>query len=107
MTKAAKEGLIYSVIFLVIGIYFFAPALGEYKLKPGRVACPSKQAVVEHRGARMMGLWAQARVVSYRKCVSGPQTFSVTRRSTWLDLPYKINLGGRVMYADHDAIEKI
>jgi hypothetical protein len=31
----------------------------------------------------------------------------VLRRSTVFDLPYRVSINGRVMYADHDALVKI
>lgn len=107
MHASEKEGWAVVVIFLLACAYFFMPPLGTYRLKPGHAACPTKQNVAEYRGARMLGIWAAARVISSRKCVYGAQTFKLMRRSTWFDLPHKINWGGVVMYADHDAIEEI
>lgn len=107
MAATKNEGWIAVVACLLALAYFFVPPFGTYRLKPGQAACPTKQGVVEYRGARMLGVWPRARVIAARKCVTGPQTFTVLRRSTMFDLPYKINWSGLVMYADHDALEEI
>lgn len=108
MHALEKEGWAVVAIFVLVCAYLFLPPFGTYRLKSGQAACPTKESVVEYRGARIVGgLWAKARVIAARKCVTGDQTFKVMRRSTFFDLPHKINWGGVVMYADHDAIEEI
>jgi len=84
--------------------YTFVPPFGDYELRAGHAACPSKDSVVEYRGARMFGLLAKARVIAARKCVTGPKPVKVLRRSTFFDLAWRVEVDGRVMFADHDAI---
>jgi len=92
---------------LVLAAYFLLPPSGNYRLKSGQAACPTEDDVVAYRGARMFGILATSMVIASRKCEHGNQTFKIMRRAAWVYLPYKVKINGRVMYADHDALEKV
>lgn len=92
---------------LAAGAYFLVPLPGDYQLKSGHAVCPTKDGVVAFRGARMFGPLAMGWVIASSRCKLTTAPLRVLRRSTLFDLPYRVSLGGRVMYADHDALVKI
>lgn len=103
--KHTAPGILVAVALVLI--YALVPPAGDYQLRAGHAACPTKQAVTEYRGARLVGMFAQARVVAARKCLVGPVRVQVQRRSTFWDLPYRVEINGQTLYADHDAIGQI
>lgn len=93
---------------LAAGAYFLVPLPGDYQLKAGQAVCPTKDGVVAYRGARLLGGGVlTAGVSAAHDCTTTSAPLRVLRRSTVLDLPYRVSMGGRVMYADHDALVKI
>jgi hypothetical protein len=94
-------------IALALGAWFLLPLTGSYQLKTGHAVFPIKDGVVAWRGARLFGPMATGAVISGKGCQLTSAPLRVLRRSTMFDLPYRVSLGGRVMYADHDALEKI
>ncbi|MBK9444390.1 MAG: hypothetical protein IPN53_25175 [Comamonadaceae bacterium] len=95
------------VVVAVTAVYFFYPVFGSYKLKPGYVACPTKDAITEHRGARLIYGSIGAAVVAFKnKCINDKSKIKIIYRSTMFDLQHRISINGRTMYADHDALEE-
>lgn len=94
-------------IALALAAWFLMPLPGDYQLKSGHAVCPTKDGVVAFRGARMFGPLAMGWVIASSGCKLTTAPLRVLRRSTSFDLPYRVSLGGRVMYADHDALVKI
>jgi hypothetical protein len=96
------------VIALALAAWFLMPLPGDYQLKSGHAVCPTKDDVVAWRGARLLGGGVlTASVANARSCTTTSAPLRVLRRSTVFDLPYRVSINGRVMYADHDALVKI
>lgn len=96
--------IIFAVVLLV---YYWGPSLNNYRLKAGHAACTTEDAVVEYRGASLLGITARARVLSGRDCILGPiDNVTVTRKARGGQLIHKVKIDGRALYADKGAIEK-
>ena len=102
-----QNATVLLLVALAVGAWFLVPPSGSYRLKSGHAACPTKEGVVAYRGAHMFGPLAAGLVIASKGCEMTSAPLLVLRRSTMFDLPYRISISGRVMYADHDALEKV
>lgn len=95
---AALVGIIY---------YLFMPPSGEFRLKAGAAACPTKDGVVAWRGANLVGGFvARGMVIAQYKCTFPKDPVRVILPSTFFDLPHRINVNGEVMYTDRDSLQR-
>lgn len=99
------------VIGLALSILVFikwpkSPPKADHRLIEGRVACPTEDGVVRVRGGRMFGMIAEYSVIGQNQCVFSKLPLKVLRPSDHKNLVAQVELEGKVMYADHDALIK-
>jgi hypothetical protein len=83
----------------------YGPLLADYRLRQGYYACRSESAIVQVRGAGLIGgSLAQAAVAARNGCIAGPKDMKMTRivRGGISEA----NVAGVKMYVDHDGFEK-
>lgn len=83
----------------------YGPLLGDYRLRQGHFACPTESAIVQVRGAGLLGGSLTAAAVAARNgCVVGPKELRLTKfvRAG----VSQVKLGGITMFIDHDSFEK-
>ena len=83
----------------------YGPLLADDRLRSGHFACSTETAIVQVRGARLLGgSLAQAAVASRNGCVVGPKEPRLTRLVR--GGVSEVKIGGIRMFVDHDSFVK-
>lgn len=95
--------ILSAVAIVLLALWLTMPSRAEYQLLPGRVACPTKEGVINVRLARVVGFFAQVYAISQNNCSMSSKPMRVYRKFNIFSLVVKVELEGRIMYADSDA----
>jgi hypothetical protein len=72
-------------VLAIFGNYLwsqYGPLLGDYRLRQGHFACPTENAIIQVRGAGILGgSLTKAFVAARSGCVAGPKEFRMTRHT--------------------------